>query len=118
MAAKRSSPGAASAIHSLSKSCPRRAAGAYSLGYHEADGRHGSYARKTLAEKLGIGIETVRYYERLGIIPPPRREANGYRRYGDADVANIGASSPPRSGDPRRKGIEGLIESMARARES
>jgi DNA-binding transcriptional MerR regulator len=49
----------------------------------------GSYTRKTLAEKLGIGIETLRYYERIGILPLPNREANGYRTYGDVDVVLI-----------------------------
>ena len=49
----------------------------------------GRYTRKTLAEKLGIGIETLRYYERIGILPLPEREANGYRSYGDGDAAVI-----------------------------
>ena len=34
-----------------------------------------------LAKKAGIGIETVRFYERQGLVaPPPRTEAN-YRVY-------------------------------------
>lgn len=37
--------------------------------------------RKELATRLGIGIETLRYYERIKLIPPPRRAANGYREY-------------------------------------
>jgi MerR family mercuric resistance operon transcriptional regulator len=48
-----------------------------------------SYTRKTLAERLGIGIETLRYYERIGILPLPARGANGYRYYGEADVGVI-----------------------------
>ncbi len=55
----------------------------------KAESVMGSYTRKTLAEKLGIGIETLRYYERIGILPLPEREANGYRTYCDSDVAAI-----------------------------
>ncbi len=39
-----------------------------------------------LAEQLGIGVETIRFYERRGLIPKPPRRAGSYRHYGD-DVA-------------------------------
>lgn len=35
-----------------------------------------------LARKLGLGPETLRYYERLGLIRPARRTASNYRLYG------------------------------------
>ena len=35
----------------------------------------------TLAAMSGIKIETVRYYERIGLMPKPLRSAAGYRRY-------------------------------------
>lgn len=34
-----------------------------------------------LAESLGVSTDTLRYYERKGVLPRPRRAANGYRRY-------------------------------------
>lgn len=37
-----------------------------------------------LAGKTGVNIETIRYYERQGIVPAPPREANNYRWYGEA----------------------------------
>jgi MerR family mercuric resistance operon transcriptional regulator len=40
-----------------------------------------------LASDLGIGVETIRYYERRGLIPQPPKAA-GYRHYGD-DVAAL-----------------------------
>lgn len=43
------------------------------------------FTRKELASRLGIGIETLRYYERIKLIPPPRRAANGYREYSAED---------------------------------
>lgn len=39
-----------------------------------------------LASELGIGVETIRFYERRGLIPQPARSAGSYRHYGD-DVA-------------------------------
>ena len=34
-----------------------------------------------VAREAGIGVETVRYYEREGLLPPPPRSASGYRHY-------------------------------------
>jgi Hg(II)-responsive transcriptional regulator len=34
-----------------------------------------------LARAAGIGVETVRFYERQGLIPDPPRRASGYRMY-------------------------------------
>lgn len=34
-----------------------------------------------LAERAGVGIDTVRYYERAGLLPEPPRRPSGYRDY-------------------------------------
>lgn len=34
-----------------------------------------------LASAAGINLETVRYYERIGLMPPPARTTNGHRAY-------------------------------------
>jgi MerR family mercuric resistance operon transcriptional regulator len=34
-----------------------------------------------LARRTGIGVETIRFYERRGLIPEPPRSAAGYRQY-------------------------------------
>ena len=34
-----------------------------------------------VAKKAQIGIETIRYYERMGLIEKPARKASGYRQY-------------------------------------
>jgi DNA-binding transcriptional MerR regulator len=39
-----------------------------------------------LAEAAGVNTETVRYYERRGLLAEPPRTAAGYRQYGPADV--------------------------------
>ena len=42
-----------------------------------------------LAQTAGVGIDTVRYYERQGLLPAPARLASGYRVYDPADVARL-----------------------------
>ena len=41
------------------------------------------------AKRAEVPIDTVRYYEREGLIPPPLRRASGYRDYLDADVDRL-----------------------------
>ncbi|HVT02591.1 MAG TPA: MerR family DNA-binding protein [Thermoanaerobaculia bacterium] len=40
-----------------------------------------------LAGAAEVGVETIRFYERKGLIPQPLRPQTGYRKYGD-DVAD------------------------------
>jgi MerR family mercuric resistance operon transcriptional regulator len=42
-----------------------------------------------LAEAAGVGVETVRYYQRRGLVGEPQRPAGGIRRYGAADLARL-----------------------------
>ncbi|MBA2469342.1 MAG: MerR family transcriptional regulator [Chloroflexia bacterium] len=42
-----------------------------------------------LAERSDISTDTVRYYERLGLMAAPSRAANGYRRYREADLGRL-----------------------------
>lgn len=42
-----------------------------------------------LAERAGIKTSTIRYYESQGLMPQPRRQANGYRRYTEQDLARL-----------------------------
>lgn len=37
--------------------------------------------RAQLARKTGCNLETIRYYEKVGLLPDPPRSANGYRVY-------------------------------------
>lgn len=40
-----------------------------------------------LAKSVGVGAETIRYYERSGFLPPPERLPSGYRVY-SGEAAN------------------------------
>jgi DNA-binding transcriptional MerR regulator len=42
-----------------------------------------------LASQAGVSIDTVRYYERRGVLPAAPRTASGYRLYTEAAVARI-----------------------------
>jgi len=43
----------------------------------------------TLAKRAGVRIDTVRYYERNGLLSPRGRLASGYRRYGPVEVSRL-----------------------------
>jgi Cu(I)-responsive transcriptional regulator len=43
----------------------------------------------TLAKRAGVSIDTVRYYERGGLLSPKTRLASGYRRYSELEVARL-----------------------------
>lgn len=42
-----------------------------------------------LAQRSGVNIDTVRYYEREGLLPLAQRLASGYRVYDDPDVKRL-----------------------------
>ena len=41
------------------------------------------------AKAADVAIDTVRYYERNGLLPEPPRRASGYRAYRDEDVQRL-----------------------------
>lgn len=45
--------------------------------------------RGALARATGCNLETIRYYETVGILPAPERTAAGHRVYGAPDVARL-----------------------------
>jgi len=42
-----------------------------------------------LAEAAGVGIETIRFYERARLLPPPERTAGNYRLYDGTALARL-----------------------------
>ena len=42
-----------------------------------------------LAQKGGVGVETVRFYQRKGLLPVPEGNAPGGRHYGEGDVRRL-----------------------------
>jgi MerR family transcriptional regulator, copper efflux regulator len=42
-----------------------------------------------LARRTGVTTKTIRYYEQIGLLPPPARTASGYRHYSEADAERL-----------------------------
>lgn len=48
-----------------------------------------AYRIGEVAAKTGVTVDTLRYYERLGVLPRARRTAGGLRRYSDDAIRQI-----------------------------
>lgn len=46
--------------------------------------------RGELANRSGCNLETIRYYEKIGLLKPPERTASGHRLYSRDDQARLG----------------------------
>jgi MerR family transcriptional regulator, aldehyde-responsive regulator len=42
-----------------------------------------------VSERYGISSDTLRYYERIGLIPPVNRNGGGIRDYGELDIRRV-----------------------------
>ncbi len=42
-----------------------------------------------VARRAGVGVETVRFYERAGLLEEPPRRASGYRQYSEQEVRRL-----------------------------
>ncbi len=51
--------------------------------------KHGDYSRGKIASLTGSNIETVRYYERIALMPNPPRSENGHRLYSDDHLKRL-----------------------------
>ncbi|WP_169581384.1 MULTISPECIES: MerR family transcriptional regulator [Microbacterium] len=49
-----------------------------------------TYTPAEAAAISGFSLDTLRYYEREGILPPVARTAGGHRAYSEADVGTLG----------------------------
>lgn len=67
----------------------------------------GELARRTLHT-----VETIRYYEKVGLLPEPRRFANNYRDYGDVHVGRLEFIRHCRTLDISLEEIRSLLDSL------
>lgn len=44
---------------------------------------------KKLADATGVDVDTIRYYEKQGLLPEPTREDNGYRDYASTHLERL-----------------------------
>ena len=67
-----------------------------------------------LAMTAQVDAETIRYYEKSGLLQPPPREANGYRNYGTPHVERLAFIRHCRSLDMPLAGVKRLLDFVAR----
>jgi DNA-binding transcriptional MerR regulator len=44
----------------------------------------------TVAKKIGVSVDAIRFYERKSLLPRPPRTLGGFRQYGEGDVDTVG----------------------------
>ena len=53
------------------------------------DVKKGNLSSGALAKETGVNIETIRYYEKIGLMPEPFRTTNEYRVYDETDLKRL-----------------------------
>ncbi|WP_265519700.1 MerR family transcriptional regulator [Nitratireductor luteus] len=70
--------------------------------------------RHQLARATGCHLETIRYYEKIGLMPDPPRSASGYRIYDETDVRRLRFILRSRELGFDIDGIRGLLDLVDR----
>ncbi len=47
------------------------------------------FSTRQLAAQAGVNVETMRFYERKGLLPAPQRTSGGYRQYSESDLKRL-----------------------------
>lgn len=67
-----------------------------------------------LAQATGVEVETIRYYEKAGLLPGPARSGNGYRDYGSQHLERLAFVRHCRALDMPLADIARLLDVVAR----
>ncbi|MDX1456590.1 MAG: Cd(II)/Pb(II)-responsive transcriptional regulator [Marinobacter sp.] len=65
-----------------------------------------------VSKQTGVAVETIRYYEKIGLLPEPEREDSGYRRYGPDHLKRLLFIKRCRNLDMAQEEIRQLIGLM------
>jgi len=49
----------------------------------------GTLTIRAFARAAGVNVETIRFYQRKGLLPEPHRPPGGIRRYAETDIARV-----------------------------
>lgn len=66
-----------------------------------------------LGQAAGVDGDTIRYYERTGLLPPPSRQPNGYRNYGPEHLERLAFIRHCRALDMSLAEIRRLLDFVA-----
>ncbi|MDQ7071406.1 MAG: helix-turn-helix domain-containing protein [Rhodobacterales bacterium] len=72
------------------------------------------YAIGQMSRETGVNIETIRYYERIGILPKPDRTAGGNRQYNEDQLKRLNFIRRSRGLGFSLDEIRGLFEMVDR----
>jgi Cd(II)/Pb(II)-responsive transcriptional regulator len=67
-----------------------------------------------LGQATGVDVETIRYYEKAGLLPHPARSENGYRAYGPPHLERLAFVRHCRALDISLADVKRLLEFVAR----
>lgn len=70
----------------------------------------------TVAQRTGVSAQAIRYYERIGLLPRPARQPNGYRYYSEMDVKRVLVLARVRSFGTPLAAAKALVAVIPRAR--
>lgn len=70
--------------------------------------------RSELAQHTGCNLETIRYYENVGLMPDPPRSPSGHRQYGPMHVERLSFIIRARELGFTMKEIQGLLSLVDR----
>ena len=74
-----------------------------------------AYRIGEIAAKAGVTPDTLRYYERLGVLPPARRTNGGLRQYGDDVFQRVRFIQQAQSFGLTLKDVRQLVNDQGRA---
>jgi Cd(II)/Pb(II)-responsive transcriptional regulator len=66
-----------------------------------------------LGQATGVDVETIRYYEKAGLLPHPARSDNGYRAYGPLHLERLAFIRHCRALDISLADVKRLLEFVA-----
>ena len=70
-----------------------------------------------LSRATGVDVDTIRYYEKAGLLPVPAREANGYRSYADLHLERLAFVRHCRALDIPLADVKRLLDFVGGARD-
>ena len=70
-----------------------------------------------MSRATGVDIETIRYYEKAGLLPAAAREANGYRSYGPKHLERLAFVRHCRALDMPLAEVKRLLDFVGGARD-
>jgi DNA-binding transcriptional MerR regulator len=63
-----------------------------------------------LSQATGVDVDTIRYYEKAGLLPAPARQSNGYRHYDAAHLQRLAFVRHCRALDMPLADVRSLLE--------